>query len=240
MLEPTLPDFLFLGLFAVALPAWDYLVWWPALERRFLEDPARARLHLWRSAIAYPWTLVGLATVLSVLQQRSMTTLLLSAPGGWRSWLALCLIALLVLYYAQAVAAVRRDVATRAAVAAQFTGELANVLPRTAGELTWFCGVAVTAGVCEELLYRGIFIWTLSPWLGWWGAAALSLVTFALGHAYQGRSGILRTATVGAVFTALVALLDSLWPAMVLHALLDLGSGVLAWLVLRQPGHAAA
>ncbi len=240
MLEPTLPDFLFLGLFALALPAWDYFVWWPALERRFLEDPARARLYLWRSAIAYPWILTGVAIALWAVYQRPVTALGLSVPVGWRFSVAIGLIVLLVLYYLQAVAAVRRDPATRATVQAQFTGELANVLPRTGRELTWFGAVAVTAGVCEELLYRGIFIWTLSPWLGWWGAALLSLLVFALGHAYQGSQGVIRTGAVGAVFTALVALLDSLWPVMVLHALVDLGSGVLAWLVLRPSGHAAA
>jgi hypothetical protein len=31
-----------------------------------------------------------------------------------------------------------------------------------------------------------------------------------------------------------VALLDSLWPAILLHSLVDLGGGVMAWLVLRE------
>ena len=45
-----------------------------------------------------------------------------------------------------------------------------------------FGGVSLTAGFCEEFLYRGYFIWVLAPWLGWWGAAAVSLLFFAVSH----------------------------------------------------------
>jgi hypothetical protein len=74
----------------------------------------------------------------------------------------------------------------------------------------------------------------LSPWLGWWGAAALSLSFFAIGHLYQGWDGVLRTGMVGALYTLIVAIFGSLWPAIALHALVDLGSGMMAWLALRE------
>ncbi len=35
-------------------------------------------------------------------------------------------------------------------------------------------------------------------------------------------------------YTLAVALLGSLWPATALHALVDLGSGTMAWLALRE------
>ncbi|MCI0376926.1 MAG: CPBP family intramembrane metalloprotease [Gemmataceae bacterium] len=46
----------------------------------------------------------------------------------------------------------------------------------------WFGGVSLTAGFCEEFLFRGYFIWVFAPWLGWWGAAALSVLIFAILH----------------------------------------------------------
>ena len=98
----------------------------------------------------------------------------------------------------------------------------------------WFGGVSLTAGFCEEFLFRGYFIWALAPWLGWWGAAALSLLIFASGHAYQGWNGALRTGIVGAIFTLVVAIFGSLWPAIALHALIDLSNGMFAWLALRE------
>ena len=100
----------------------------------------------------------------------------------------------------------------------------------------WFGGVSLTAGFCEEFLYRGYFIWVFAPWLGWWGAAALSLLFFAIAHVpvYQGWNGALRTGIVGAFFTLVVAIFGSLWLAIALHALLDVGQGMIAWLALRE------
>jgi uncharacterized protein len=70
--------------------------------------------------------------------------------------------------------------------------------------------VSITAGFCEEFLFRGYFIWVFAPWLGWWGAATLSLAIFAVAHIYQGWNGVLRTGIMGAVFTLLVWLSESL------------------------------
>jgi membrane protease YdiL (CAAX protease family) len=112
-------------------------------------------------------------------------------------------------------------------------GELAKMLPHSQGELRWFIGASLTAGVCEEFLFRGYLIWAFTPVLGWWGAAVLSLLAFTAGHAYQGRPGALRAAIGGVFFTLLVLATGTLIPAMVLHALIDAGSGVIAWLVLR-------
>ena len=97
-----------------------------------------------------------------------------------------------------------------------------------------FGGVSLTAGFCEEFLYRGYFIWVLAPWLGWWGAAALSVACFAAGHAYQGWNGVLRTGIVAVFFTLVVATFDSLWPAIALHALVDLAGGLAAWLAAQD------
>jgi membrane protease YdiL (CAAX protease family) len=100
--------------------------------------------------------------------------------------------------------------------------------------------VSLTAGFCEEFLFRGYLIWVFSPWLGWWGAAALSLTFFATGHAYQGWNGVLRTGIVGGLFTLVVAISGSLWPAIALHALHDLGGGIMAgWCCARARKKAA-
>ena len=230
----TLPDLLYVALFAVALPLWDYLVSWRAFDRRLEADPARARKRLWVEAIGYSWALVAIGSSLWRANDRPWALLGFSVPDGWRLWVAVGLVLLLVAYYVQAAAAVARDAASRASVQQQFSGKLADVMPRTRAELYWFGGVALTAGFCEEFLYRGYFIWALAPWLGWWGAAGLSVLVFACGHAYQGWNGVLRTGIVGTFFTAVVAIFDSLWPAIALHALVDLGGGLIGWLALRE------
>jgi membrane protease YdiL (CAAX protease family) len=230
----TLPDLLYVAMFAVVIPLWDYLVSWPAVHRQLQADPARARKRLWIQAICYPWALVAIGAALWIVNDRSWSSLGFSVPDGWRLWVAAGLVLLLVAYNIQAAAAVARDPQARASVRQQFFGAIGDVMPHTQSEMCWFAGVSLTAGFCEEFLFRGYFIWALAPWLGWWGAAALSVLIFATAHAYQGWNGIFRTGIVGTFFTLVVAISGSLWPAIVLHALVDLGSGTMAWLALRE------
>lgn len=165
---------------------------------------------------------------------RSWTSFGFTVPDGWRLWTSIALFLLLAAYFVYAVATVARSPDARASVRQQFSGELATVLPQTRAEMYWVGGASLTAGFCEELLFRGYFIWVFAPWLGWWGAAALSLVVFAIAHSYQGWNGALRVGIVGAGFTLAVAIFGSLGPAIALHALIDLANGMMAWLVLRE------
>ena len=229
----TLPDLLYVVLFAVAGPLLDYCVFWPAYRRLSQADPAWARRWLWASAIGNPWTLVGFGAAVWLASDRSWTSFGFSVPDGWRLWVAIALFMLLAAYHVYAVATLARSAEARASLRQQF-GPTTTVLPHTQTELYWFGGVSLTAGFCEEFLFRGYFIWGFAPWLGWWGAAALSLLIFAGWHAYQGWNGVFRTGIFGAIYTLTVAAFDSLWPAIALHALTDIGSGAMAWLALRE------
>lgn len=236
---PTLFDFLFVVLFAVVFPVWDYLAFWPAFQRESQTNPARARMRLWRGVIGFAWPLVAVGAALWIASDRSWTSLGFSVPHGWRLWAPIALVLALAAYYAYAVTILARNADARASVRRQF-GKLTAVVPHTREELHWFSGLSLTAGFCEEFLYRGYFVWVFSPWLGWWGAAALSIPFFAVAHVYQGWSGVLRTAVVGAFLTLIVAVSGSLWPAIAVHALLDVGSGVMAWMALREESRTGA
>jgi membrane protease YdiL (CAAX protease family) len=229
----TLADLLYVALFALALPLWDYLFFWPAFRGQSQTDPARARMRLWKTAIAHAWLTVAVGAALWAANGRSWASFGLALPDGWRGWVSAALLLLLAAYFAWAIRALVHSAEVRAG-ARQQIGNLTSVLPHTRPELVWFGGLSLTAGFCEEFLFRGYFIWALAPWLGWWGAAALSVALFAGWHAYQGWQGVLRTGVVGALFTWVVAMSGSLWPAIALHALLDLGQGAIAWLVLRE------
>ena len=51
---------------------------------------------------------------------------------------------------------------------------------------------------------------------------------------HQAAKGVLAIGVVGSLFTLVVLILGSLWPAMALHALVDISQGVLGWLAFRK------
>jgi membrane protease YdiL (CAAX protease family) len=99
------------------------------------------------------------------------------------------------------------------------------LLPRTARERRLFTLVGLTAGVCEEWLYRGFLLAVGSALTGGlpdWALVGGAAVAFGLAHAYQGLVGIVTTGVLGGVMAALYLGTGSLLLPVVLHAVIDL------------------
>ena len=102
-----------------------------------------------------------------------------------------------------------------------------RILPQSTTELIPFFALSVTAGLCEEFLYRGFATATLSRAGLPVGAVILfSSVIFGLAHLYQGRAGLVSTTVLGILFGTSRAALGSLVPAIVWHMGVDLVAGV--------------
>lgn len=100
-----------------------------------------------------------------------------------------------------------------------------GLLPNTAAERVAWIVVSLSAGVCEEVLYRGFLIRFLHEGglaLPIAAALAISSLLFGLGHVYQGSKGVLWAIIAGFAFGLLFLLSGSLFPCIVLHALMDL------------------
>lgn len=103
---------------------------------------------------------------------------------------------------------------------------LAGLLPRTSGERLAFLGVSISAGFCEELVFRGFLVPVIEVVLGSAVIAALiAAAVFGLLHAYQGFSGALRAALLGAVLTIVLLVTGSIVPAILAHTLIDVIGG---------------
>jgi membrane protease YdiL (CAAX protease family) len=97
--------------------------------------------------------------------------------------------------------------------------------PATWTERRWWVFICITAGVCEETLFRGfllhylrVFPWTVNLTV----ALVSSSVIFGLNHLYGGISGVVSSAVTGFVFGLLFLLTGNLLLPMVLHAVTDL------------------
>jgi uncharacterized protein len=226
-------DLVYLTLIVVGL-ALDHLVLWRAFVRRSQADAGAARLWLWSVWMIAFWALTGAGMALWLHEQRSWRALGFAALHGW--WLAgaIILALLLAAVYARTIARIAGlPQARRIKLQSQF-GQVASVVPHSRHELCWFIALSLSAGFCEEFVFRGYLIWVFQQMVGLWGAAAISIAAFAAGHAYQGRRGVISAGIGGALFTLLMLIFKSLWLVMALHAMVDICQGFVAWLVFRE------
>jgi membrane protease YdiL (CAAX protease family) len=206
-------------------------------EGRLRTDPG-ARRSFYRRLLVLEW---GLALVTFVVW--------LSAPGVDAAQVGLCwpqqwpgpltgvVVVLVLLFVVVSTRALRSgallDAGTEPARRKPGEGRHAEppghatmaLLPRSAGERRLFSLVGVTAGVCEEWLYRGFFLAVVAALAGGlptWVLVVVAAAAFGAAHAYQGRSGVALTGLLGGVMAALYLQTGSLLLPVLLHATIDL------------------
>jgi hypothetical protein len=102
-----------------------------------------------------------------------------------------------------------------------------RILPQSGLETMPYFALAVTAGLCEEFIYRGFAMAALArAGLPVWGAVLLSSVLFGLAHLYQGAGGLVGTLVIGTVFGTGRMAYDGLIPVMIWHITIDVVAGM--------------
>jgi uncharacterized protein len=106
---------------------------------------------------------------------------------------------------------------------------LRNVLPQSHAEMMVWVGLALTAGICEEILCRGYLQRQFSAWTkSAAGGILLQGAAFGAGHGYQGWKMMLVISVYGILFGLLAQWRRSLRPGMMAHFLQDGVTGILA------------
>jgi uncharacterized protein len=110
----------------------------------------------------------------------------------------------------------------------------APLLPKTWTEAAAFVVLAVTAGFCEEFVFRGYLQRQFLAWFGTaWVAVAVQAMVFGGAHMYQGWRGVVTITIYGALFGVLAALRKSLRPGMLQHAGQDTFSGLAVFILTK-------
>lgn len=108
------------------------------------------------------------------------------------------------------------------------------MLPHVGVELAFWIALSVSAGICEETIFRGYLqrqfmaLTKNAP-----AGIILSAATFGAAHAYQGFRMVILIALYGAMFGTLAYWRGSVRPGMMAHAWQDSLNGVLA--VVMRP-----
>ena len=161
----TWVDHLLVAVLAAFFPIWAAVFGTRRLRRASPQDLPRIRLSTYRRAMAMLWTLAAVVVVSWIVQQRSFAAIGL-VPRPTFGLLGVALGAAIV-----AILLVRERNQTLAddealARVRERLRYVEPVLPHSRAELRSFYRLSVSAGVCEELLYRGFLTWYLTHWLG--------------------------------------------------------------------------
>lgn len=188
--------------------------------------PSRTRLRIYWSLIASQWTLVALTVALMTWGGRSLADL--GQSLGLRPPVTVAVtVGLLALFALLSAFTTRQLKVATASDLPPRMRKAGKILPQNGIERAWFVGVALTAGICEEILYRGFLPWFVDGWAGGHGIGyVVAAIAFGLGHAYQGRDGMIITGILGLFFGSLAYSVKSLVPGQLLHIAIDLVNGI--------------
>jgi len=229
-MELSLTDHLVIPL-VVAASLVEWLWYWPRMCARVDEPGTRSRVY--RNLIILEWGISAIVIVTWVVRGRSWSALGLGVGRPLGLAIGFALFAFYVVTAVRLRRAILSSPERLERMARRMTGA-EPLVPRTTAERRLFLLLALTAGVCEELIFRGFVPWYLAPWTGMTLAIVLASLVFGFGHVYLGPSHVPRTAVVGLVFALIVLAAGSLWPAIALHAVMDIVSGDLGSRALVQ------
>lgn len=234
------PDFLDLALVAFAACVGVIeIVRIPKLKRALAHGSTTARPRFYGVIIAAEWLFTGVIGAIWIANGRPWSALLLGTLS-WRVAIGFALVPVSIAISLQNQRMLQTASPQRIARLHARVVPLEFFLPHTVQEHRLFQVLSVTAGICEEFLYRGFIMWALAYYVGLPAAVVLQAVTFSLGHIYQGNDArsvaqaLLKTGAAGLILGAIAVASGSLIPGMIVHALMDLSSGDVAFALLSR------
>lgn len=176
------------------------------------------RIPLYLSSLVSLWMLAGVTALVAWLSGIGLADLGVVA----RPWAGTLLRAAGLTAIGVALIAAARAIGIRESPL------LRRLLPETSREKAVFAALSVTAGSCEELVFRGFLLhvlWSVS------GSAVLAVglnaAVFGWMHAYQEPAGAVRAALLGILLSVPVVTGGSILPSVVAHAAIDVIGGIL-------------
>ena len=181
-------------------------------------------LPLYLSILALEWGWV--ATVRGAVHKKGLS--LWDVIGGrwcnWRDVLLDVAIAIPFLAVWESSASVMHRM-----LGPDFAKSVGTMLPQGWYEAVLWIAVSISAGICEEIVFRGYFQKQLAAYTGSMVVAVvLQGILFGVGHSYQGMKQMTIISFLGILYGAFAAWRGNLRSNMIAHAWTDIWSGWLS------------
>jgi len=233
-MKPGVLDYVVVALFLLR----EIFEWrwnWPHHVQAIRARVPGARKRLYRTTIISLWMFTLFVLTLWIIRARPLSALWLGTAAPWRLSIGIVAVAIAIAFFVLQGRKVQKVLARPKAVARlREQLEFANSLaPETSSERRGFWLLSITAGICEEILFRGFLMWLIAQWAGLITAVILSSVLFGCMHIYLGAAYVPKVTVVGLMFALIVVASGSLWPAIVIHTAMDLISGEISFRVAQ-------
>jgi membrane protease YdiL (CAAX protease family) len=222
----VLLDHILLVTITLIWPLAEWIWFYPRFAKAIEAGVSGARARLYCSILIPEWVFTGSVAALWIWRGRSWRTLMLGSSTPVRLGIGFALVApVFVLLWMQRRALSGRP--DRLGLVRRKLGPFEPLIPRTQGEYRIAMFVAITAGICEEFLFRGFAIWYFrtffpSVWIGTIVAVLMSSLLFGLGHLYLGARQVRVSGSAGMAAALIMVAGGSLLPTILLHTALDM------------------
>jgi membrane protease YdiL (CAAX protease family) len=183
------------------------------------------RIRFYRHTAIMEWAYLAALAGAWFAYGRPLADLGFVKPGGAGFWVGLAVLALFTGVLLFSWRGAQKSSADDKAKQRESLGKLVRYLPHNGRELRGFIGVSLTAGIVEEIVYRGFVLWYLGQIMPLWAAVAVSSFAFGLAHSYQGANGAMRCGLTGLAFGIFYVVTGSIWLPIIAHVLLDVLQG---------------
>lgn len=156
---------------------------------------------------------------------------------NWRNILSGLVIFAGIIYVILLVRTINTNEAIRADAVKKLQPHI-SFMPETKSEVLVFTLLlSVTAGICEELIFRAWLFTLIDSRLGTIAGIVISSVLFGFWHLYLGWREVVKTSIMGALFCGVYLFTGNIVVPIILHIFVDVYSGVLSYYSLRKtPG----
>lgn len=102
--------------------------------------------------------------------------------------------------------------------------DLRYLIPSNKQEYRWVVALSYTAGICEEIIFRGFFFWQLNQFIPLIPSILMVNLLFGLSHYGTQKRNMILASLFGVLASCTFIWTGSLWIAIVLHIMIDLYS----------------
>jgi len=229
-------DWIILGAIMIAWPIVSHLTLKNNPVEKLRQDP-NVRLSAYKYSMIQLWALAIAILATWFWLGRPLETLGFQHRLNLQTLICWAVVAGLIFFFARQFYRVTTRDDARAKLVRQLDdiGEYTKILmPRTDTEYQRSMLLAITAGITEEIIFRGYLIWVFSLFVHPWLAGLISIAIFVFLHRYQDRAGLIQVALFAITTTILYLICGSLWPVIALHIIVDMINITLARHVLQS------